>query len=75
MTLVFECPKTHQIFHSDRFDIRENNGVKTDASGNKFLDAEVALSDPCPFCREMHVYHATELACPFGGPHSSGKTS
>jgi hypothetical protein len=41
--------------------------VITDEAGNKTLDAKVAPDHPCPFCGGRHVYHASELLCPFGG--------
>ncbi len=52
-------------FASADFNVTENRGVMKDSSGNKTLDAKVELSDPCPFCGERHVYHASELSCPF----------
>lgn len=68
MAFIFVCPQTNQIFNSGNFDIIDNRGVKTDAAGNKTLDARVALTGPCPFCGGRHVYHASELSCPFAAP-------
>jgi predicted RNA-binding Zn-ribbon protein involved in translation (DUF1610 family) len=67
MEFVFVCRNTNKDFKSSDFEIRDNRGVKTDASGNKVLDAKVALTVPCPFCGEKHVYQVSELACPFNG--------
>jgi len=66
MELVFTCPAQHLVFTSQGYRITDNNGVTTDAAGNKVLDAKVALNHPCPHCGGMHVYHVSELACPFG---------
>lgn len=66
MELIFVCPETDAVFRSRNFDITENNGVQTDSSGNKYLDAKVVLKHPCPVCGRMHVYPAGELSCPFG---------
>ena len=41
-----------------------------DRFGNRFLDAKVRLCFSFPYCSERHVYHASELACPFGGERS-----
>jgi hypothetical protein len=62
---IFTCPRTHKTFTSADCDITDNHGIKTDAEGNKTLDARVALKNPCPFCGSRHSYHASELACPF----------
>ncbi len=67
MDFVFVCKNTRKDFKSEDFEITENKGVKTDASGNKILDAKVVLTKPCPFCGEKHSYQASELACPFNG--------
>jgi hypothetical protein len=61
----FICPETHKGFHSSDFDITDNKGVSVAEDGSRSLDAKVALRDPCPYCGGRHVYHATELACPF----------
>jgi Zn finger protein HypA/HybF involved in hydrogenase expression len=68
MKFIFDCPNQHEVFESADFSILENQGVITDDDGNKSLDAKVALNEPCPFCGQKHVYHASELACPFGSP-------
>lgn len=67
MEFVFVCPNTHKAFSSDTFKIIDNNGIITDLAGNKILDAKVALKNPCPYCGERHLYHATDLSCPFLG--------
>ncbi len=67
VNFIFVCPNKNEIFESSNFKIFENRGVTTDGAGNKILDAKVALNEPCPFCGKMHVYHASELACPFTG--------
>jgi hypothetical protein len=67
MEFIFVCPETHAVFNSEDFKIIENKGIKTDAAGNKTLDAKVALTGPCPLCGKKHVYHASELSCPFSG--------
>lgn len=67
MKFIFVCPNQSKVFESADFTIFDNRGVKTDESGNKTLDAKVALNEACPFCGEKHVYHAGELACPFTG--------
>ena len=65
MKLIFVCPEADIDFTSDRFKVIQNKGVKTDAKGNKSLDAKVELDEPCPVCGKRHVYRANELACPF----------
>ncbi|MFZ1985294.1 MAG: hypothetical protein WAU91_12830 [Desulfatitalea sp.] len=67
MQLVFVCPQTEKSFYSEHYEIVEHKGVRMDADGRKTLDAKVALTEPCLFCGQRHVYHAGELACPFGG--------
>jgi predicted RNA-binding Zn-ribbon protein involved in translation (DUF1610 family) len=67
MKLIFACPDRHETFESDQYRVLENKGVVCDAAGNRFLEAKVALDTPCPFCGKTHVYHARELACPYGG--------
>lgn len=67
MKFVFICPVRNKVFESSHFSLRDNRGVITDEDGNRTLDAEVVLNEPCPFCGEMHVYHASLLSCPFGG--------
>ena len=66
MQLVFVCPETGENFFSEGYEIVENKGVRTATDGSKALDAKVALTEACPFCGQKHVYHANELACPFG---------
>jgi len=67
MKFIFVCPTQNRVFESVDFTILDNKGVITDESGNKILDAKVALNRLCPFCGEKHVYHARDLSCPFGG--------
>jgi len=62
---IFICPNKNQVFERADFTMLENRGFITDEAGNKTLDAKVALDEPCPFCGEKHVYHASELSCPF----------
>jgi hypothetical protein len=66
MKLIFVCPEHNKIFESAQYRVLENKGVVCDAAGNRALDAKVALDTPCPFCSKKHVYHASELSCPFG---------
>lgn len=66
MQLVFVCPQAQKSFYSEHYEIVANKGVQTDAAGRKTLDAAVALTEACPFCGQKHLYHANELACPFG---------
>jgi hypothetical protein len=61
-------------FESADFKITENQGVISDSSGNKTLDAKVELNEPCPFCSEKHVYLASDLPCPFETPRYSRGT-
>ena len=68
MKFIFVCPSQNKTFENANFKILENRGVITDKAGNKTLDAKVALNEPCPFCGEKHVYHASDLSCPFGRP-------
>jgi len=65
MELIFICPKTEAVFYSSNFEITHNRGIRTDAAGNKTLDAQVRVTEPCPFCGVKHAYHASELSCPF----------
>ena len=64
---IFICPNQNEMFESSDFNILDNRGVITDEDGNKSLDAKVALNEPCPFCGRKHVFHASELSCPFSG--------
>jgi len=65
--LVFVCPEHGAVFHSTEFVLIENKGIKTDTYGNKVLDAKVELKESCPFCGKKHVYHVSEIPCPFSG--------
>lgn len=67
MKFIFTCPNHNKVIESADFQIYENRGVIADGAGHKKLDAKVALNQPCPFCSMKHVYHASELACPFAG--------
>ena len=64
---IFVCPEKNEVFESSDFNIVDNWGVVADEAGNKTLDAKVALNAPCPLCGQKHVYHASELSCPFTG--------
>ena len=66
MKFIFVCPLQNRVFESSDFHIIENKGVIIDDSGNKILDAKVALNQPCSFCGQLHVYNVSELSCPFG---------
>lgn len=57
----------NQVFKSSNFDLIDNNGIISDKYGNKTLDAKVILKEPCPHCGEIHIYHVSELTCPFNG--------
>lgn len=65
MEFLFICPLRQEAFSSADFEIIDNRGVAADADGNRYLNARVQLTAPCPFCGEHHEYHANELACPF----------
>ena len=65
MKLVFVCPNENKAFESADYRIVENKGVITDKAGNKTLDAKVALNESCPYCCQKHIYHVSELSCPF----------
>ncbi|MBI5592510.1 MAG: hypothetical protein HY881_18750 [Deltaproteobacteria bacterium] len=67
MKLIFVCPNESKAFESADYRIVENKGVITDAAGNKALDAKVALNKPCSYCGHKHIYHVSELSCPFSG--------
>ena len=67
MKFTFVCPNQNKVFESSDFNILDNKGVVIDETGNRSLDARVALNEPCPFCGQQHVYHASELVCPFTG--------
>ena len=65
MKFIFVCPEKQKVFESAFFEIIDNKGIALNMKGNKFLDANVSLSKPCPFCGKKHVYHVSELSCPF----------
>jgi len=65
MKFIFVCPTHGKNFASDAFHLENNNGVKTDVNGQKYLDADVTLHSPCPHCGATHTFAARELACPF----------
>jgi len=65
MDFLFVCPLRQETFSSPDFDIIDNRGVAVDDSGNRYLNARIRLTAPCPFCGEYHEYHANELLCPF----------
>jgi hypothetical protein len=67
MKFLFVCPNKNELFASSNFKVIDNRGIIVDKAGNKSLDARVALNESCPFCGEKHVYHASELSCPFTG--------
>lgn len=64
MELVFQCPHTGSNYSSDDFSLVDNRGVVVKDSGEKILQAIVAVHTPCPHCREFHSYRAEDLACP-----------
>jgi len=65
MEFIFFCSQVGKTFDSADFELVDNQGVKTDAAGNRYLDAQVVLTVPCPYCGQLHRYQATELPCPF----------
>ncbi len=67
MKFVFVCPEQNEIFEADDFEMIENRGIVTDKAGNKALDAKIALFSPCPFCGKRHIFHVSEMMCPFAG--------
>lgn len=67
MNFIFVCRDQNRVFESNDFSIVENKGVSDDGNGNKVLDAQVVLNQPCPYCGKKHVYRASELVCPFNG--------
>ena len=67
MKLIFVCPNENKAFESADYRIVENKGAITDMVGNKTLDAKVVLNSPCPYCCQKHIYHVSELSCPFSG--------
>ncbi|MCJ8499653.1 hypothetical protein [Desulfatitalea alkaliphila] len=66
MELVFVCPETNAVFNSADYAIMDNNGIRTDPQGRKYMDAAVLLTTPCPSCGRIHRYDVGELSCPFG---------
>jgi hypothetical protein len=69
MNLLFTCTLRQEAFYSDNFQIIDNRGIAVDADGNRYLNARIQLTAPCPYCGERHEYHANELACPFSAHH------
>ena len=67
MKLIFVCPDQNEGFESADYRIVENRGVIIDAAGNRVLDAKVSLNAVCPHCGQKHIYHVSELSCPFSG--------
>jgi hypothetical protein len=67
MKLIFICPTHQKIFESRAFNLVENKGVKVDHNGQKYLDARVNLTEPCPYCGARHSFAVRDLACPFNG--------
>ena len=65
MKFIFVCTTQNRVFESADFSVRENRGIVVDETGNRALNAKVELNEPCPFCGQKHVYHASELSCPF----------
>ena len=64
MHLLFACPPTGRTFTSDRYRITNNRGVRTGPDGRRVLEAQVELTDPCPWCGLSHIYRAPDLPCP-----------
>jgi hypothetical protein len=71
---IFTCPTQSKTFESSDFKIVDNQGVITDETGNKTLNARVALNEPCPHCGRKHMYHAGEIACPFENSEGRGNS-
>lgn len=67
MKLIFVCSDRNKGFESADYRIVENRGVIIDAAGDKTLDAKVAITERCPYCGQKHIYHVSELSCPFSG--------
>jgi len=68
MNFIFTCPVTHKTFETDAFRVIEDNGVRMNPSGQKVWQARIELSDPCPICGDIHIYHPQDLPCPFTTP-------
>ena len=64
MNFIFTCPNTQELFHSEQFDVVDNQGVVIDSAGNKVLDAKVQLTSPCPPCGERHIFKAGRFIMP-----------
>lgn len=71
MKFLFVCPLRQETFYSNDFQIIDNRGIAVDPDGNRYLNARIQLTAPCPFCGEHHEYHANELACPFSENHDA----
>jgi len=69
MKFLFICPVRQEAFDSSDFQIVDNRGIAVDPDGNRYLNARIRLTAPCPFCGVHHEYHASELACPFSANH------
>jgi hypothetical protein len=69
MELIFVCPLKRESFFSGHFELTDNRGIAVDADGNRYLNARIRLTTPCPACGKHHEYHANELACPFSASH------
>jgi len=64
MELVFQCPRTGENFSTEEYSLVDNEGVVSNQRGEKVLKAKVAVTSPCPHCRQFHIYRAEDLACP-----------
>jgi hypothetical protein len=65
MEIIFICPLKRESFFSGHFEVTDNRGIAIDEDENRYLNARVRLTEPCPHCGEHHEYQAKELACPF----------
>jgi len=68
MELFFVCPDTGHSFYTEWFDLVNNQGIVTDADGNKSLKADVLVRN-CPHCGKEHSFRADELSCPWSSSH------
>lgn len=68
MKFVFVCPEKQNVFERASFEINNNKGIALNMKGNKSLNSKVKINKPCSFCSIKHVYHASELSCPFECP-------
>lgn len=75
MKVMFACPENHQVFKTNDFELIEHHGIKLDDAGDRYLDARVAMTSPCPFCGKMHIFHASELICPFSSSNESQRNT